>query len=97
MAAPTRIIAPPTLYDRTDDQITLDEAEKIELRPGHRTPRAHLFTGATFVAVRELGFETQTLLRAAPTPPEPHVLVTQTYGRWVATALLLTASVLAGP
>src|ERR1700704_4276202 len=38
---------------------THQEAEKIKIRPGHGTPRAHF--------VRELEFETRALLRATST------------------------------
>src|SRR6266851_5579676 len=38
-----------------------NEAEKIKIRPGHGTPRAHF--------VRELEFETQALLGATSTVP----------------------------
>src|SRR5258708_658203 len=46
---------------------THEEAEKIEIRPGHKPPRARHLLSQPTVAVRALEFETRTLFTAPAT------------------------------
>src|SRR5260370_35827287 len=46
---------------------THEETENIEIRPGHKSPRARHLLSQLAVAVRELEFESRTLLTAPAT------------------------------
>src|SRR6266705_1673398 len=73
---------------------THQEAEKIEIRPGHKSPRARHYFAHLAVALRELRFETRTFKHLRGPPRAGSTSISKWRNRRRMTPALLVSRVL---